>query len=207
MAPQGKLTMTRAIWISTRFPTACYPGYYRFFFSRVQLDASVLAVGQQIFARVTIRTWPQPENAHKKSLAPRVKVCVYFLHSRLGMPLIITPFIEHELFYFGFHTGSVTSVVGWEHRRSKTLIDRQMLWEGSTNRLWQTTTCVSMATFNRRYYQLNFDFCLVHGRFDDSSHFVHVIGTHYVWAACVVVGCFLLSEYQWPCGSNRGNLC
>ena len=97
------------------------------------MDASVLAGGRQIFARVTIRTWPQPENAHKKSLASRVKVCVYFLYSRLGMPLIITPFIEHELFYFGFHTGSATfSVVGWEHRRSKTLIDRQMLWEGST---------------------------------------------------------------------------
>ena len=110
------------------------------------MDASVLAVGRQIFAGVTIRTWQQPENAHKKSLAPRLR-----------MPLIITPFIEHELFYFGFNTGSVTfSVVGWEHRRSKTLIDRQMLWEGSTNRLWQTTTCVSMATFNRRYYPLKF---------------------------------------------------
>ena len=149
------------------------------------MDASVLAGGRQIFAGVTIRTWQQPENAHKKSLAPR-----------LGMPLIITPFIEHELFYFGFNTGSVTfSVVCWEHRQSKTLIDRQMLWEGSTNRLWQTTTCVSIATFSRRYYPLNFDFWLVHGRFDDSSHFVHVIDTYYVWATCVVVGRFLISEY------------
>ena len=25
---------------------------------------------------------------------------------------------------------------------------------------------------------------LVHGRFDDSSHFVHIIDTHYVWVAC-----------------------
>ena len=35
---------------------------------------------------------------------------------------------------------------------------------------------------------LYFDFwtILVHGRFNDSSHFVHVIDTHYVWAACVV---------------------
>ena len=33
---------------------------------------------------------------------------------------------------------------------------------------------------------LYFDFCtiLVHGRFDNSSHFVHVIDTHYVWATC-----------------------
>ena len=32
---------------------------------------------------------------------------------------------------------------------------------------------------------LYFDFwtILVQGRFDDSSHFVHVIDTHYVWAA------------------------
>ena len=33
---------------------------------------------------------------------------------------------------------------------------------------------------------LNFDFwtILVHVRFDDSFHFVHVIDTHYVWVTC-----------------------
>ena len=32
---------------------------------------------------------------------------------------------------------------------------------------------------------------LVHGRFDNSSHFVHVIDTHYIWAACGETGSYI----------------
>ena len=46
-------------------------------------------------------------------------------------------------------------------------------------------------TFSQRYVSfvlLYFDFwtILVHGRFDDLSHYVHVIDTHYVWAVLPV---------------------
>ena len=34
------------------------------------------------------------------------------------------------------------------------------------------------------FSQFEFWAILVHGRLDDSSHFVHVIDTHYVWHAC-----------------------
>ena len=45
---------------------------------------------------------------------------------------------------------------------------------------------------------LYFDFwtILVHGSSDDSSHFVHVIYTHYVWAACAVCCCRLLLRFK-----------
>ena len=47
-------------------------------------------------------------------------------------------------------------------------------------------------TFSLRYVSfvlLYFDFwtILVYGRFDDSSHFVHVIVAHYGWASCVSI--------------------
>ena len=32
---------------------------------------------------------------------------------------------------------------------------------------------------------------IVHGRFDNSSHFVHVIDTHYIWAACGETGSYI----------------
>ena len=43
----------------------------------------------------------------------------------------------------------------------------------------------------RLYTGYDFWTILVHGRFDNSSHFVHVIDTHYIWAACGETGSYI----------------
>ena len=61
-------------------PASLYPGYQRFFFPRVRLDASVSATGRQIFGQRPVdltghnlKTCLTPETAHEKSLAPTVE--------------------------------------------------------------------------------------------------------------------------------------
>ena len=43
----------------------------------------------------------------------------------------------------------------------------------------------------RLYTGYDFWTILVHGRFDNSSHFVYVIDTHYIWAACGETGSYI----------------
>ena len=63
-------------------PVSLYPGYQRFFFPRVRLDASVSARGRRssvegrsIFSHAghNLKSCLKPETAHEKSLAHTVK--------------------------------------------------------------------------------------------------------------------------------------
>ena len=62
-------------------------------FSRVRREFLVLAEGEaarkKLFARVTIKTWPKPETALEKSLAPRVDAQLFV--SRTWFEFGLTP--------------------------------------------------------------------------------------------------------------------